>query len=270
MRRNMPQDFASSPRERSSMRAMGGKMRLRIALVLAILTLGSATIWAFGRGGQQDPEGRLALSYSLAPTPEVTVTNKYSSRLTGMVIAVFNSMHTDRPTEIIWFDSGVNFRHDSPLEIGASRSFRVGPVQQASTLQPKLMAAAFENGISEGDSAWLSTLHARRQAAYDEIVAVTKLLDRARTEGQTNQQTISVLKGMNTSLRTSIPEVRVRTAAGLVIHTTITNLERANTQDTDGNPQKTITGIISLFGEWRGALRRFDKISVESQASMPN
>jgi hypothetical protein len=236
-------------------------MRLRTMLLsVLILFLGSAAIWAVASGGRQDVGSRLALTYSLTPYPHVTVANDYSSRLTGLVITVSNtSSPGTKPVEIIWFDSGVNFRHDPPLETGASRSFRVGPVQQASTLQPKLLAAAFEDGTSVGDSAWLSTLHARRKAAYDQIVAVTKLFNQALTEGQTDQQIISALEGMNTSLKVSIPQVTVRTAAGLVISTAITNLERATIQDTIGDPQKTIPAILSVFDEWRGALRRFDR-----------
>ncbi len=208
----------------------------------------------------QDPGGKVSVSYSLTPTPHVTVTNNYSSRLTGMVITVSSTVAPYRRTEIIWFDSGINFRRDPPLESGASRSFPVGPTKQAPTLEPKLAAVAFEDETSAGDQQWLSELHARRQAASDEIKTVTELLNQAFAQGQPNDQIISSLDGLKASLRTSIPEIEARIAAELVIGTAVSNLERASVGGAVGDPQKTIPAVIlPLFAEWRGDLKRYDR-----------
>lgn len=43
-------------------------------------------------------------------------------------------------TEGIWFDSGVNFHYDLPLETGQRRSFPVGPIQQAVAASDGLFA----------------------------------------------------------------------------------------------------------------------------------
>jgi|SRR5487761_301795 len=208
----------------------------------------------------QDLRSKVSISYSLTPTPNVTVTNNYSSRLTGMVITVSSTVAPYRRTEIIWFDSGINFRRDPPLESRASRSFSVGPINQAPTLEPKLAAVAFEDGTSAGDQQWLSKLHARRQAASDEIKAVTQLLNQALAQHQPNEQIISSLDSMKASLRSSIPEIEARIAAGLVIGTAVGNLERASAGGVIGDPQKTIPAVIlPLFGQWRGALKRYDR-----------
>src|SRR5271166_3836390 len=236
-------------------------MRLRkMMLMIGVISVFAGLVVFFflsGRAGGQELANMVSLTYSLQPAPHVTVTNNYSSRLTGMVITVSSTAAPNRTTEIIWADSGVNFRQYPPLDSGQSRSFPVGPIRLAPEVQPHLMAIAFEDGTSAGDPQWLSKLHGRRQAAYDEIGAVTAVLNRALAEHQSNDQIISTLVGMRDSLKTSNTEREARFAARLVIETTIRNLEQGGVRDTVGDPQKTIPAtVFPLFAEWRGAIKR--------------
>jgi hypothetical protein len=162
--------------------------------------------------------------------------------------------------ETIWFDPAISFRHDRPLEAGAGLPFPVGPADLATQLKPQLLAVEFEDGSSAGDPQWLSKLHLRRRAAYNEIGAITTLLNQALAEHQANEQIISNLKNAKASMRNIMPDVDARVAAGLVIDTTVSNLERGGIRGSIGDPQKTIpAAILPLFAEWRGALKRYDR-----------
>jgi hypothetical protein len=229
-------------------------MRFGSMLTAAVISM-FVSVGAVG----QELEKKVSLTYSLEPAPQVTITNNYSSPLTGMAIVISGTVGNHKTTQTIWLDSGLNFRHDRPLETSESRSFHVAHFEQPSTLQPQLMAITFEDHASAGDPQWLSNFHTRRKAAYDEIGAVTALLNQALAENQTNEQIISALNGMKDSLKASVPEVETRIAAGLVIETTVSNLERGGVKGAIGDPQKTIpAAIFPLFEEWRGALERFD------------
>lgn len=229
-------------------------MPFRVAITIAI-----ASVFIVGVAKAQDPADRVTVDYSPSPTPHVTVTNNYPSRLTGMVIVVSSTLAAHGMTGTMWFDPGLNFRNEHPLQAGESLSFPVGPIDQASTLQPRLMAAAFEDLTSVGDPRWLSLLHSRRKAAYDEIGAVTTMLNQALAEHQTKDQIVSGLEGMKDSLKSSIAEGRARVAARLVIATAISNLERGGVRGSIGDPQKTIPlALLPLFAQWRGALKQFD------------
>jgi hypothetical protein len=229
---------------------------MRRGRILAVAIISGFVGFANGASGQG---ARTPISYSLSPTPHVTLTNGYSSRLTGAVIVVSNT-DTGKQKEVIWFDSGVNFKHDAPLGIGASLSFSVGPTAESPALRPVIAAVTFENGTTVGDAGWLSKLHERRKAAYDEILAVTDLLDGAVSQHQSGQQVISALKGMQASLGTTTAEPEARIPAGLVIYAAISNLERGGVAGSIGNPETTIPAVIlPMFAEWRGALKRYDK-----------
>lgn len=238
-------------------------MRVRnTMLVVGIISTFAASVVFFflsGRAGGQEIGNRVSLTYSLQPAPRLTVTNNYSSRLTGMVVTVSTTTAPYRTTEIIWADSGVSFRQYPPLDSGQSRSFPVGPIRLAPELQPHLMAVTFEDGTSVGDPQWLAKLHARRQAAYDEITAVTTVLNEALDKHQSNEQIISTLTDMLDSLKTSNTNREARFAARLVIETTIRNLKEGGFKDAVGDPQKTIPAtIFPLFAEWRGEIKRHD------------
>lgn len=207
----------------------------------------------------QDLGNKVSFSYSLNPRPIVTITNNYRSPLTGMVMTVSSTVAPYHTMEIIWFDSGVNVRHDPPLVTGQSLSFSVGPVKQAPNLQPHLMAVTFEDSTFAGDPQWLAKLHERRQAAYDEIGTVTRLLSQALAQHQPNDQIISTLNDMDASLRTSVPEMESRAAADLVIGTAVSNLQRGGIGGYIGDPQKTIPLVLlPLLERWREALKRYD------------
>ena len=227
----------------------------------SINTLTAAVLYMFGAGSAaaQDLGNKVSMDFSLTPTPRITVTNNYSSRLTGVVITVSNTVAPYKTNGIIWFDSAVNFHNDPPLETGQSRSWPV-IIQKAPNLRPQLMAVTFEDSTSAGDPQWLSKLHGRRKAVYDEIGAVSELLNEALAQGQSNDQIISALNSMKQSLKTSIPEQEARMAAGTVIYTAVSNLERGGLVGAKGDPQKTIPlSIDPIFAEWRGALRRYEK-----------
>lgn len=230
-------------------------MRFRNMLTGAIISM----LAAASAAGQDDLGNKVSMDYSLTATPRITVTNNYSSRLTGMVITVSSAVAPDRTNSIIWFDSAVNFHNDLPLETGQSRSWPV-IIQKAPNLRPQLMAITFEDSTSAGDPQWLSKLHGRRKAAYDQIEAVSELLNQALAQRQPNDQIISALNSMEQSLKTSIPELSARMAAEIVIYTAVSNLERGGLVGAKGDPQKTIPLTIDpIFAEWRGALRRYEK-----------
>ena len=222
----------------------------------------AAVILSFLAGSTlgQDLLDKVSLAYSIQPRPQVTAINNYSSPLIGMVITVASTVSPYRTTEIIWFDSGVNFKHDPPLLNNQSRSYGVGPADQAPSLQPQLMAIECEDGTSAGDPQWLSKLHIRRKAAYDEIGTVAALLNRALSQHQAKKQIISDLNNMEASLRTNVPEVAARGVADLVIYAAVSNLERGGIRGDVGNPEKTIPlTILPLFDQWRAALKRYEK-----------
>lgn len=231
-------------------------------LIIGIISIFSASVFVLflaGRARGQEIRNRVSLTYSLQPVPRLTVTNNYPARLTGMVLTVSTTTAPYRTTEIIWADSAVSFRQYPPLDSGQSRSFPVGPIRLAPELQPHLMAAAFEDGTALGDPHWLAELHARRQAAYDEITAVTTVLNEALDKHQSNEQITSTLAGMRDSLKSSNTDREARFAARLVIETTIRNLKEGGFKDAVGDPQKTIpVTIFPLFAEWRGQIKRHD------------
>lgn len=177
-------------------------MRLRDALLVAVASMFAAV----GAAGQ-NVGNKVSMTYSLKPQPRVTVTNDYSSPLTGLVIIVTSKAAPNRTAGVIWYDSGLYFTHNSPLDPGQSYSFRVGPVNKAPSLQPRIMAVAFQDGESFGSRHWLSEVHLRRQAAYKEIGAVTALLKEALARHEPNAEIVSTLKTMNASLRTDVPDM---------------------------------------------------------------
>jgi hypothetical protein len=222
------------------------------AVVISVLVAGSA----FG----QDLEKKVTVTYSLEPVPQVTITNNYSSALTGTAIVISGTLGNHKTTQTIWLDSGLNFHHDQPLKTNESRSFRVSKFEEGAALSPHLMAVTFEDQTSAGDPEWISKFHARRKAAYDEIGAVTALLNQALVQHQTTEQIVTSLNGMQSSLKTDIPEAKTRIAAGLVIEAAVRNLEQGGVKGSIGDPQQTIpAAILPLFGQWSEALKRFDK-----------
>lgn len=80
---------------------------------LAVMLLAFGLVTGIGKA-QRPLLSSVSISYALTPTPHITVTNNNRSRLTGMVVTVFNTVPPYRRAEVIWFDSGVNFRHDTP------------------------------------------------------------------------------------------------------------------------------------------------------------
>lgn len=230
---------------------------MRIANMLLVGVVG---MLAAGVATGQDLTSRVSVAYLLTPTPHVVVTNNYVSPLTGFVITVSSTAAPYRTREIIWFDSGLNFRHDYPLEPGQDYSRPVGPISQASSLQPRLKAVTFQDSSSAGDPSWLSKLHERRKAAYNEIGIVTALLNQALAQHEPNNQIISALNSTDASLRSTMPDAEARGAAQLVVYAAVSNLKRGGLQGDIGDPQKTIPlAILPLFAEWRAALQRYDK-----------
>lgn len=225
-------------------------MRFRIGTIISMFVVAGTL--------GQDLGNRVSYAYSPTPAAQVRVTNNYSSPLTGVVIVTVGP-HGGRG--ITWFDSAINFRHDQPIKPGESRTFAVGHAlnQDASTLQPKVMAVTFDDLSSAGDSQWVFRFHSRRKAAYEEIAAVSALLGQALSEHQPNDEIIATLHGLQGSLRTSNPDKHARAAASLVIEAAMSNLERGGVRGAHGDPQKTIPAVVMpLFAEWRGALQRYD------------
>src|SRR5437879_3520772 len=124
------------------------KMRFRTTMMIAIVLVLAAGVQG------QELEKKVSIAYSLTPSPQVTVRNNHSARLTGMVIVVSSTVPPYRRAETIWLDPAINFRQDRALETGASASFSVGPLELAPQLKPQLMAAEFEDGTSGGDAQW--------------------------------------------------------------------------------------------------------------------
>lgn len=225
-------------------------MRFRIATIISMFVVASTLGQGLGN--------RVSFAYSPTPAPQVTVTNNYSSPLTGIVIVTLG-LHGGRG--ITWFDSAINFRHDKPIEPGESLTFTVGHAlnQDVSTLRPEVMAVTFGDLSSAGDAQWVSRFHSRRKTTYQEIAAVSALLSQALSEHQPNDEIIATLRSLHGSLRTSNPDKHARAAASLVIETAMSNLDRGGVRGAHGDPQKTIPAVVlPLFAEWRGALQRYD------------
>ncbi len=233
---------------------------MRTAVVIAAaLMIAPAISLSQSATEKQNADSKLSIVYSPSPSPLVTVTNNYSSPLTGMVITISGTVAPYKRVGIVWFDAGLNFRRDTPLKQGGSRKYGV-PSRVAQTVTPVLGAAIFEDGTVIGDAHWLSKLHARRQSASDEIRVVTKLLNESLTQHRTNDQIISSLKDMHASLSKTIPDQEQRMTAGLVIYAAITNLEHGGVAGSIGDPQKTIpAAILPMFDEWHSSLTRYDK-----------
>jgi hypothetical protein len=227
-------------------------MRFRSILIAAVISI-FVSVGAIG----QDLEKKVSVTHSLEPRPHVTITNNYSSKLTGIAIVNSGTIDNRKVIQTIWLDSALNFHHDYPLETNESRSFQVAHFDQGAALSPHLMAVTFEDQTSAGDPELISKFHARRKAAYDEIGAVTALLNQAYVQHQTKDQIIASLNDMHDSLKTNIHEVKTRIAAGLVIDNAVSNLEGPGGAIRD--PQQIIPEILlPKFAAWREALKRFD------------
>lgn len=230
-------------------------MQLRNVLVVAVASM-FATVVAAGQGAGN----KVSMTYSLKPQPHVTVTNNYHSPLTGLVIIVTSKATPNRTAEVIWYDSGLYFTHNRPLDPGQSHSFPVGPINEAPSLQPHVTAATFQDSTSAGSQHWLSELQLRRQAAYKEIGEITAMLKQALAQHESNAEIVSKLETMNASLGTDISDVWPRIAAEFVIHWTTTNLERAGVVGHIGDPAKTVPVVIlPWFSRWSAALKRNDR-----------
>ena len=229
-------------------------MRLLEALLVSAVSLFGA-VGAAGQG----VGSKVSMAYALKPQPHVTVTNDYHSPLTGLVIIVPDPAAPGRVAEAIWYDSGVNFAHNPPLETGQTYSFPVGPIDKAPTFHPRVMAVTFQDSTSAGSRHWLSELHARREAAYNEIAAVTELLKHALGQHEQNTDIIAALQAMRASLPTKVPRMWPRIAAEYVIYFATSNLERGGVVGHIGDPQDTIPVILPIFTRWRAALKRTDK-----------
>jgi hypothetical protein len=229
-------------------------MRFREALLASVVLLFGA-VGAAGQG----VGSKVSMIYSLKPNPHVTVTNNYSSPLTGLVIIVPDPAAPGRPAEAIWYDSGVNFAHNPPLETGQSYSFPVGPIDKAPTFHPRVTAVTFQDFTSAGSRHWLAELHARREAAYNEIAVVTDLLKNALDQHQQNAGIVAALQAMRASLPTKVPHIWPRIAAEYVIYFATSNLERGGVVGHIGDPRDTIPVILPIFTRWRTALKRTDR-----------
>lgn len=231
-------------------------MRMRSMLMVAV-----ASMLMAGTAMGQSSGNRVSVVYSLSPRPHLTVTNNYSSPLIGMVIVMSTADATHRIVDGCWFDSGTNFVRQPPLKTGQSYSWPVGPLDEASDLQPRLMAVAFEDSKPAGDPQWLHELHVRRQAAYDEIGVVTTLLNQAVAQDQPSAQIDSTLRNMKDALeKNKMQDAEARVAASIVLETATVDLESAGAGGASGDGQKTIgTTILPLFAEWRAALERYDR-----------
>jgi hypothetical protein len=235
-------------------------MRIRHFLLMV-----GALLLAAASAAAQDLSNKVQVVYSLSPRPHITATNAYSSPLTGMVVTMDSAVPPKRTYEVIWYDSGVYFTQFPPLASGQSYTFPVGPLNQAPNLQPHLWAVAFQDGESFGDPHWLAELHARREAAYQEIGTVSALLNQALAQRESSEQVISTLNSMRASLTASIPDPLTRIAAGFVVDWAIANLQPPRGPGRfDTDPQRRIPNVIlPFFVRWRAALTRTDPASVK-------
>ncbi len=225
----------------------------------SLLLVAAASLFgAVGLKGQ-GLTSKVSVATSLKPRPHVTITNNYSSPLSGLVVIMSTAAAPQKAVETVWYDSGLSFTHNPPLGSGQSYSFPVGPADQAPNLQPHLLAVGFQDGESFGDRHWLSELHARRVSADEEIRAVTALLNQALAQRESEAEVLSALKTTRGSLAASVPDVWPRMAAEFVIDWTTANLERAGLVGDIGDPRKTIPLVIlPWFSRWHAALRRSD------------
>lgn len=236
---------------------------MRASGILLVATV--SLLCAAGAAGQS-LSSKVQVVYSLRPRPHVTVTNVYSSPLSGMVVTMDTTTAPQRTYEIIWYDSGVYFTQFPPLGSGQSYAFPVGPASLAPNLQPHLWAVAFQDGQSFGDAHWLAELRARRTAAYKEIGTVSTQLDQALAQHETNTEVISTLDNMKYSLRTSVADPLARIAAGFVVDWAIANLKAppGATGRFDTDPQRRIPDtILPFFARWRAALMRTDPTAIQ-------
>lgn len=233
-------------------------MRIRqLLLIIAMLLVGATTM------AGQDLGDKVRVAYSLAPQPRVTVTNIYSSPITAMAITMVTTDTAQRTEGIFWYDSGVDFPHNAPLYPGQSHTFAVSPPSRAPQLQPHLWAVEFQDGKSFGDQHWLSELHARRQATYQEIAKVTTVLSQATSAHQTNQDILFALDSERTSLKASSPDRDSNLAAMFVTEWAMGNLKAPAgpvASYVNMDPQKRIPDVIlPAFSRWSAALIEFDK-----------
>ncbi len=200
------------------------------------------------------------------PGPSVTITNNYSSPITGLFILARATSADGRRSS--WADitydpsitTSTNDRDYQPIGTGQSRSFQVHAGFRGAdptAIHTELKAAVFLDGASAGEPAWVAELLAKRRCYLEELDYVEKLLTNARNNRLDNGSIISSVKARRASLGISIPAnaatntIGCRGSANLVDGHTISNLEEASVGGEVGNPQKTIPIILEVFNKLR-------------------
>lgn len=137
-----------------------------------------------------------------------------------------------------------------------------GPPNQASNLQPHLWIVAFQDGQAFGDAHWLAELHARRQAAYQEIGSVSTLLNQAVANHESNAEIIASLEERRKSLIAGATDPQPRNAAEEVTIWADLNLKQppaAVSANMNMDPQERIPSLIlPWLSRWRAALQQYD------------
>lgn len=224
---------------------MGRELRM----AASVLIFGCATAW--GQAGS-----KVSLNYFPQPRPHVTVTNNYSSPVTGLLIVTLEPKPGGRGggREMGGLDTGVNWPHDRSLAPGESLSLNVGHFLgvDPSTLHPQLAAAVFADGTSIGGPEWVHEIRARWIDTFNEIAKVQAVLSRAAGTGVGKDALVASLQQMKAGLAGEPTLEKV--ASSLAIDRAIVNLQRAPVEGVVGDPQKTIPMLLTNFSQWRGVL----------------
>lgn len=207
---------------------------------------------------QQTTE-RVSLLFSVVPRPSVVVTNNYASPITGLLIETDSTAPNggSRIAGMAGLDTGINFPHDRPIQVGESRTFDIGYFrgENTATLKPRLMAAVFADGTSVGDPASISSIFVRRENAYKELATLQAFLSDALKNERDSATVLSSLHQMDESTANSTLGADYKIAVRHVLYMVISNLERAKVDGEVGNPQRTIPVLLDAMHKWQDALK---------------
>lgn len=208
----------------------------------------------------QRVEERITTTFVTQPRPQLTVTNNYSSPITGLLVEnkVTSPDGRERGSLITAFDPTTHDARYRLIATGESQTFPIGNFEGSdpAALNPQVKAVIFDDNTSFGNSAWVKELRNRRRCHLAEITNVTALLTRAKQQALDNAAVVSLLKQRTEDIVRTIPNNpgvttnQCRTAASVIANSVRADFE-ANIQRGGPESKVVIPHAISVLQKHR-------------------